>query len=173
VSIVQGVRDKDLLPRKSFDSATEGVVPSLIIEIASDSDPRIWKVDHEEKVDLYERIGIPEYVIIDLPRPGTGFRFRLTGYRLNARRKYKPIQPDAEGRFVCEKVGLAFALSPGGHCVLVFDAASGRRLLTPDEEVEARQAAEIQAAREAEARQAAEAEIVRLRAEIERLKGGG
>ena len=201
VSVVQGVRDKDLVPRKSFDVAVEGVLPCLIIEIASNSDPRLWKADHEKKVTLYERVGIPEYVIFDLPRPGTQNRFVMTGYRLDEQGAYQPIPLDREDRIVSETTGLAFAISPDGEWILVFDAASGRRLLTDLEqeaalrvaeaqvvyeaearqaaeaqaarEAEARQAAEVQATREVEARQTAEAEVARLRAEIERLQRGG
>jgi hypothetical protein len=69
------------------------------------------------------------------------------------------------------------AVSPAGDEIDIFEAATGRRLLTPVEEEEARRAAEAaqgaaeeRGQREAEARKVAEAELVRLRAELERLK---
>ncbi len=60
----------------------------------------------------------------------------------------------------------------------MFVAATGERLLSSQEEEEGRKAAEKQAkaaeekaASEAEGRKAAEAELVRLREELQRLRG--
>ena len=102
---------------------------------------------------------------MDLPRRGTGHRFQIRGYRLGPGRRYRAIKPDAEGRLLSETAGLRFGVAPDGQWIEVFVDATGKRLLTSWEEEE-------RAAREAEARQAAEDELVRLRAEIERLKNG-
>lgn len=172
VSVVQGVRREDLADWESFDAVAAGTVPSLILELASSSSSRLWKSDHKDKVELYEKVGIPEYIIVDLPRRGTQYRYRLTGYRQAVGGRYVPMEPDAEGRLVSQTTGLAFAISPEGDAVLAFDAATGRRLLLPLEEAAGRQA-EAKARRAAEARAAsAEAENARLRAELDRLKRG-
>ena len=96
-------------------------------------------------------------------RRATAHRFRIRGYRLGAGRRYQAIEPDREGRLLSETAGLRFGASPDGQWVEIFVAATGERLLTSWE-------AEEKAAREAEGRKAAEEELVRLRAEIERLK---
>lgn len=176
VSVIRGARDRD--PNfDSFDTVKQGVIPCLLIEVVSPSDARIRRMDEVDKKDLYERIGIPEYLLVDLPRRGTGHRFQVRGYRLGPGRRYRAIKPDAEGRFLSETTGLRFGAAPDGQWIEVFVAAIGKKLLTSWEEedraareVEARQAAEEKAAREAVSRQAAEDEVARLRAEIERLK---
>ena len=35
-----------------------------------------------DKVKLYERAGVPDYLIVELPRRGTDGRFRLLGFCL-------------------------------------------------------------------------------------------
>jgi Uma2 family endonuclease len=67
ISIVRGVRNPDL-KRSSFNVVKEGVVPSLVIEILSPFDARVRRMDEVDKVKLYERVGIPEYVLGD-PAP--------------------------------------------------------------------------------------------------------
>jgi hypothetical protein len=69
---------------------------------------------------------------------------------------------------------------PGQRRIEVFDANTGRRLLSPVEierkaarEEKARKTAEETAAREARSREAAEQELQRLQAEVERLKKSG
>jgi hypothetical protein len=54
--------------------------------------------------------------------------------------------------------------------VLLYDAATGKRLLSRSEEVALRRAAEEKAQREVEARRKAEAEVARLREELDRLR---
>ena len=71
-------------------------------------------------------------------------------------RRYLPMQPDAEGRYVSETTGLAFGVSPDGGKIHLFDLETGERLLADEEQEEA-----LRAQKE---------ELARLRAEIERLK---
>ena len=132
-----------------------------MIEVVSRS---VRHVDLEDKVALYEAVRIPEYLIVDQPQRLPHRRYVLLGYRLDAQGRYRPIAPDAKGRLLSETAGLWFQISPEGDRVLLFDAPTGRRLLSSQEEEE-------RADREAKARRAAEAEIARLRAEIERLRG--
>lgn len=190
VSVVRGARDPDPL-LESFDLVAQGVAPCLVIEIVSPSDYRIRRTDEKDKVLLYAQVGIPEYLLVDLPRKRTGYRAQVRGLRLGADGRYHPIQPDGEGRLLSETTGLLFGVSPQGDRIDLFDARTGERLLNPVEEEEghkaeraareaaekkaareaqARRTAEKQAARETQARKAAEEELLRLRAEIERLR---
>lgn len=188
VSVIHGVRprrpgrDEE---RHSVDLLQERVVPSLIIEVINLRDPALRKVDEVDKVELYARVGIREYLLVNLPRPANGNRYELRGLRLSSERRYRPVRPDSQGRILSETTGLLFGVSSDGWQIDIFDAATGERLLTPEEEAERAQQAEQRAqaseqkAQEAEqkareeatARASAESELARLRAEIERLKG--
>ncbi len=159
VSVIRGVRDKDA-DRDSFDVITEGVRPCLIIEVVSPLSSRIRKTDLEDKVTLYRRVGIPEYLILDCHRRDR--RFRLIGYRLGPS-GYKPIEPDAQGRLLSEATGLWFQVSPDGDRVRIYEYPSDEPLLTRRE---VRKLAED----DAKARKVAEDEVARLRAEIDRLR---
>lgn len=189
VSIFQGLAKVDRTI-DSYDIRT-GPPPCLIIEVVSPGDSRVRQVDEVTKVELYERIGVEEYLLLDLPRRGNGWRHRFRGYRLNEAGRYASMERDAQGRFLAETIGIFFAVEPEKDQIQLFDAATGERLLSPFDaeeglfqeaearqaaeeraqgEAEARQAAEERARGEAEARQAAEAETARLREEIERLR---
>jgi Uma2 family endonuclease len=177
------------LPRREgrtiYKAAEEGVLPCLVIEVASFSDAEVYNNDHVKKVDIYQRARVPEYLIIDPPFPPED-RVTLTGYRLAPDGRYRRIKPDSRGRLHSETTGLFFSPSEDGSTVRIGDARTGEWLLTPSEEeaarkaaeeraireAEARQVAEERAVREAEARKAAEAETARLRAELERLRKG-
>jgi Uma2 family endonuclease len=188
LSVILGARPGE---RTSFVVREEGVRPDLIIEVLSPDSARIRKVDEEDKPWIYERAGIPEYLIVDLPRHSNRHRFQLKGYRLDRQGRYRPIEPDAQGRLVCEAAGLAFTVSPPGDRILVFDLRTGERILYSGEEkarrkaaearaataeqkaareAEARRTAEERATLEADARRAAEEKYARLQEELERLK---
>ncbi|HYU32197.1 MAG TPA: Uma2 family endonuclease [Thermoanaerobaculia bacterium] len=154
VSIIRGSKKGD---RFSFDVEAEGVLPCLIIEVVSPLDSKIRWTDLDDKVKVYQRAGIPEYVIIDSTLKDR--RYRLLGYRLDRAGHYRPIALDAEGRMLSETTGLWFKISPDGERVLAFEHPSGRQLLNLDEATDQLLAAE--------------AEIARLKAELDRLRGGG
>lgn len=174
-----GYEDED-----SFSVTNEGVRPALILEIVSPSRRSIREVDEVDKVELYSRAGIPDYLLLDLPRRGNGYRLGLKGYRLGADGRYRPLEPDAQGHLLCKATRLRFFISPGGDRIEVIDDVTGLPLLySEDEEAgrkaekAARQAAEaaLKAAesdREAEktARKSVEAENAQLREELERLR---
>jgi Uma2 family endonuclease len=147
------------LPRREgrtiYKVAEEGVIPCLILEVASYSDAAVYQNDHEKKVEIYQEARVPEYLIVDPPYPPED-GLTLMGYCLAADGRYRRIRPDSRGRLHSETTGLFFAPSEDGRTVRVGDAAMGEWLLTPSEE--------------SAARKAAEAETARLRAEIERLK---
>jgi Uma2 family endonuclease len=162
LSVILGARPGE---RTSFVVREEGVRPALIIEVLSPDSARIRKVDEEDKPWIYERAGIPEYLIIDLPRRANQHRFHLKGYRLDRQGRYRPIEPDAQGRLVCEASGLGLTVSPHGDRVLVFDLQTGERILYSEEEKARRKAAEARAV-------AAEEKAARLLEELDRLKRG-
>ena len=173
VSVIRGAQnpDPDL---SSFDVVEQGVAPCLVVEIVSPKDARIRRTDEVDKVKLYQKVRITEYILVDLPRRATGHRFRLKGYRLGTDRRYLPMEPDADGFFLSTTTHLRFGVSPKGDRIDLYDALTGVRLRSPLEEEEgwkaekaARQAAEERASREAAARKAAEDELQRLRAQIE------
>ncbi len=152
VSVILGARPGQ---RDSFSVPEEGVRPDLVIEIVSPSSRKIRTVDEVDKVVAYSRAGIPEYLLIDLPRRGNAYRLGLKGYWLEAVGRYAPIKPDSQGHLLCRATRLRFLIE--GDRVRVIDDRTGQPLLYSDEEESLRRAAE--------------AELARLREELERLKG--
>ncbi|HEV2854919.1 MAG TPA: Uma2 family endonuclease [Thermoanaerobaculia bacterium] len=177
VSVVRGVSDPDLM-EDSYNFRVIGVLPCLLIEVISPKNRRIRRVDEEDKLRFYQQVGIEEYFLVLPPRrKKLGQRFGLWGYRLGPNRRYRPIEPDENGRLFSSTTGLQFAVSPEGDRIDVFNAATGERYPASDEEKKrlkaaeaAQKAAEEKASQEAAARRAAEEELERLRAEIQRLK---
>jgi Uma2 family endonuclease len=127
IAVIPGVRNKARL-RRSFDVRKEGTRPALVMELVSD-EPEHKSADHDEKVRIYERAGIAEYLILDPPNPSC----RLTGYRLDAAGRYQPIRPDSEGGLISATTGVRFRVAPEGRSVYLFDAATGERLLSSSE----------------------------------------
>jgi Uma2 family endonuclease len=156
VSVVRGVSDPDLM-EESYDFRVIGVLPCLLIEVVSPKDRCIRRVDEEDKLWFYQKVGIEEYFLVLPPRRRKRDpRFGLWGHRLGSNRRYRPIEPDENGRLLSSTTGLQFAVSPEGDRIDVFNAATGERYQTLTEE--------------RIAREAAEEELERLRAEIRRLK---
>lgn len=180
VAVIPNIRDKHK-ERESFDVQQEGTRPCLIIEVVSSKDAETRRNDYENKVQIYERAGIPEYLICDPPTRFTKDRLLLTGYSLGRDGKYRRIEPDERGFFHSETTDLLFGIAEDRRTLLVIDSITGKRLLADEEaaqeaeerarrEAEARKAAEQRAQSEIEAREAIETELARLRAELERLK---
>ncbi len=167
IAVVTGVRRKSDPERGSFDVAKEGTLPCLIIEIVSAIDAEVRRNDYEKKVEIYQQVGIPEYLILDPPTPFTKGRLLWTGYRLGPDRRYRRIAPDRDGRLLSKTTGLLFGTDTDGKTLLIIDAQTGERLLDSRDQVireaEARKAAQERA-------QKAETELARLRAELERFK---
>ncbi len=149
VFLVRGVEKR---PRNIYKLWDEGQVPSLVIELTSDS---TRDEDLSKKKLCYERLGIEEYFLHDpyqdyLDPPLQGFRLVNNG-------RYRPIEPEADGSLRSVTTGLLLRME--GKRLRLVDALSGERLLTDDE---ARQVAEDRVA-------ALEAELARLRQQT----GGG
>lgn len=158
VSVILGAQPGE---RGSFSIPEEGVRPDLIVEIVSPSSKAIRNVDEVDKVTAYSRAGIPEYVLVDLPRRGNRYQLGLKGYRLDPAGKYVSIEPDANGHLLCKATCLRFYLEEDR--VRVIDDRTSRPLLYSDEEEALRIAAE-------ESRKATEEENARLQEELRRLK---
>jgi Uma2 family endonuclease len=170
VSVVRGLRNPT--PLDSLNVEKEGVRPSLVIEVISPLSARVRQIDLKGKVQLYQSAGIPEYLIVDSTRKRAGRqRFTLLGYRLDSGGRYRLIAPDAEGRLFSETTGVLFQIGPTGDRVLLFEAATGRRLLNQEEQEDRADREAERADRAAKACEAAEAELARLRAEVDRLRG--
>jgi Uma2 family endonuclease len=165
VSVILGARPGH---RDSFSVPEEGCRPDLIVEIVSPSRKSIRRVDEVDKVEAYGRAGIPEYVLIDLPRRGNQYRLGLKGYRLNPEGRYSPIELDARGHLPCRATRLRFFIE--GDRVRVIDDRTGQPLLYSDEEEARRKSAEAARNAAEDARKAAEDENARLQEELERLK---
>jgi Uma2 family endonuclease len=188
IAITQGLREIYEWDSESFDPARAGVWPCLIIEVATAFEREVRSNDYEKKVDIYEKAGVPEYLILEPPVGRNPGPLLLTGYRLGPDGQYQWMEPDSQGRLLSETTGLLFGVEEDGSTLLVMDAQTGERLLSREEkflrarearmaaeeqfarDIEARKVAEERAARETEARKAAEAEVApRLRAELEEL----
>lgn len=130
--------------------------PCLIFEITSRSTRR---EDTRKKKDIYEKIGVQEYVLFD--PYGDYLKPRLQGFRLHEGR-YEPIPPNLDGTLDSRTTGLI--LRPEGERLRLVDRETGERLLWLDEVGQA-------FAQEAAARQAAEERIRALEEEIARLRG--
>ena len=141
--VVFGVRDKNHI-RTEFVVAEEGVRPSLIIEVVS---PRYRKEDRVTKVKEYAQAGVQEYVIIDRRIQRGQVIEDVLGYRL-VEGHYLPLNPDENGRILCETVELWIGLEDAR--VVMVDAKSGDRLLSARELEQRASQAEQRAARLAE-----------------------
>src|SRR5947209_16030407 len=184
VAVIRGIRNKQE-PRDTFEVVQEGVRPCLIVEVVSPKYEEVRRNDYVKKKEIYERVGIPEYLIVEPYQvPGSPIR-QWTGYRLGFDGRYREIEPDGEGRLLSETTGLLFGIDED-RSFLVINARTGERLLNPsqltaaweaaaeraDREAERADRETGRADREAEARKAAEAEIARLRAGLDRNAKG-
>lgn len=141
LAIVPNLQDKEK-PRSSFDVVAEGTLPCLVVEIVSPQYPG----DDTTKVDIYTRVGIPEYIIINPHFEQRHGEIELTGYRLVDGRRQK-MRPDAQGRLLSQTTNVWFALDAKKRTLHLVDARTGKRLLTHTEERERADAAEAEIAR--------------------------
>jgi Uma2 family endonuclease len=148
VFLVRGVGKRKENPRRTYKMWEEdGRVPSLVIELTSES----TRDEDMGKKKLYERLGVEELFLFD---PwGEYLRPRLQGYRLEGGR-YQPLPLKTDGPLESRTTGLV--LKPEGYLLRLRDKETGEILLRPEEEAEARLAAEARL-------QLLEAELQRLR----------
>jgi Uma2 family endonuclease len=118
--VVKGVDPSPRLGRQSFKSWDERANPCFILELTS---PGTAAEDKDDKLELYQRLGVREYFLFDstsrlLDRP-------LVGYRL-MQGIYEPLVPAADGSLPSHELGLRFV--PKGPDLALIDMRSGRRL---------------------------------------------
>jgi len=156
--------------RRTYKLWIEKRAPVFVMEISS---RKTWLEDFGNKKALCAYLGIAEYFLYD---PENDYlKPPLQGFRLKGA-LYESIEPEADGSLFSETLGLRFHLE--NDLIQLTDAASGERLLRPEEAdaarraaEAARRAAEAQAVKEAKERYAAEARLAELEAELERLRG--
>ena len=165
--VVIGTRD---LPRYSYRLWEEPKPPDFALEVAS---PSSWKRDLNEKRDIYESMGVKEYVACD-PR-AEFYEPPLRGFRLEGG-AYVPVMPERRGgawTLHSEVLGLTFRQFD--QEVRLMDPATGQDFPTYDEldlsqrDSAARVEAEAARRRAAEERQrTAEARVAELEARLAR-----
>jgi Uma2 family endonuclease len=169
VAVVPNVVDRDR-NRSRFVVASEGARPCLVVEVVSRNSR---KADRVTKVRDYARVGVPEYVYIDVRTRKGKTVWEIAGFRLEEGH-YLPILPDEDDAIFCETIGMRIGVEEGK--VWLEDANTGENLLTNLEAHRARRAAEVRAAdaevraADADARATAEAEarvLAETRAELE------
>lgn len=144
--------------RRNYLLWEEGLVPVIAFETVSETN---WPRVLQEKKDVYESLGVEEYVVLD--PEGEFMAPRFQGFRLLEGR-YQPIPLEPDGSLMSRTTGLK--IQPEGTNLRLIDArTTGRRYLWTEEERETRI--------KAEALVAQEEELARLRTEIERLKASG
>jgi len=141
VFVVRGVPKGE---RRVYKLWEEGHAPQVVFEITS---PSTRREDLGTKKVLYADLDVREYFLFD---PAGEVRPPLLGFRLIGA-EYQALQAP----LVSERLGLDLRVE--ANRLRLYDRRTGKKLLTAEEE--------------AELREAAEAEIERLRAELERLKG--
>ena len=143
-------------PRRTYKIWEEGKPPDFVVEFSSKG---TVQNDLNHKMELYAKLGIPEYFLCDvdrryLPAPLMGFRL-IDG-------EYVEIAPNADGGISSETLGLDFHLLDDGF--RIYDPEKREWLETLEE------AANSRAERDRERAERAEIELARLREELARLK---
>ncbi len=161
IAVIRGVRARQ--PWRTFDVAAEGVRPALIIELTS---PGTAGLDRSNKLEQYELVGVPQYVIVDAVRGEQFVVPRLLGYRLGPA-GYQGQALDEHGRLWLEAPRLWLGVVEGE--VVCYDEAG--RALGDYTAVTAALAAEQAAlAAEQAARAGLEARVRELEAELRRRR---
>jgi hypothetical protein len=160
LAVVPGLKGKDEY-HSSFDVVKEDTRPCLIVEVVSPH----YAGDDTDKVAIYQQAGIAEYIILNPHFETHQLDFELQGYRL-IDGQYEPMESDAQGRLLSETTGVWFEIGATGYSLVLTDAMMGERLLTDEEEYEARLEAEARAT-------AAEAEVARLKALLTQRAANG
>lgn len=176
--VVDGVVDRDRR-RKSFRFGREPGTVRLVVEVVSEESV---KKDYRDILRIYAPLGVEEYVAIRPLGHYTDGPFELKGWRLDPRtRRLRPISPDPQGRIPSLTTGLLFGTDADGFGLSLWEAATGERLRSSDEDVtwlrDRVEQAEERAERESAARRAAEKEKQRalrqnreMAAELEQLR---
>lgn len=133
----------------TFVVAEEGTAPALIIEITS---PKTRHVDLDEKVDEYEQVGVPYYIVVDKHVRKRRTDRQLLGWELT-QDGYVAMSLDGQNRLWLPPVNLWLAIEE--EQLICYDEAD-RPVVDYVTVATARAQAEVRAAEEAK-RAAAEA----------------
>ena len=126
------VLDHDLGGRGTYQLWAEGKPPDFALEVVSPSS----KIrNHEDKRELYARLGIAEYFLFQPNEQQSGQR--LWGYRLWGR-NYVELQAGPCGELVSERLGVTFR--PEGAFIRVRNRETGEDYSWPSELSDAHQA---------------------------------
>ena len=169
----------------TFDVAQEGTRPAIIVEVTS---PETRKFDLYDKVEAYDRAGVPLYIVVDAVERQGKTVIRLLGYE-RVMSVYQPLIPDERGWLWLAPLRIWLGVRDnevycfdeqgkqiGDYTELVEHLVEAEERAATAEEraatAEERAAiAEERAAAEAAARAAAEARVRALEAELRRLRG--
>ena len=175
VFVVIGAPKRAERPRDTYKLWEEPKGPDFVLEVLSSS---TWEADLGPKRALYAALGVSEYWLFDptgahLSPPLRGLRLAGRGYR-----NLPPVVPARGGPVLRSDVlGLDLRLDRGA--LRFRDPVTGEDLLSHEEAVAARRAAEVRAGREAAARhreaaarEAAEAQVAELQARLQDLQQG-
>jgi hypothetical protein len=112
---------REWLRNATYQLAVDGGRPVLVVEIAS---PGTYNNDVGIKRELYHRVGVQHYVIVDRG-PRNEAPARLIGYE-RTRRGWRTMRPDAQGRLTLAPVPLLIGIEDDRPWL--YDAATGERL---------------------------------------------
>ena len=154
VFVAFGVPDRERDVYKLWEERA----PSFVLEMTSKS----TRLEDERKMERYGRWGVREYFLYDPRReyvepPLRAFELVRGAYRA----KRSVVLPNGERGIRSSTLGLGLWLD--GGVLRFYDEATGRNLLTPNEERLRADEAETRAAEEAAKRKQLEAELARLR----------
>jgi hypothetical protein len=144
------------LRNPTYQLVVEGGRPVLVVEIAS---PGTYNNDVGIKRDLYHRVGVEHYVIVDRG-PRNEDPARLIGYERTPQ-GWRDMAPDAQGRLTLAPVPLLIGIEDDRPWL--YDAATGERLPDHTEAV-------AKAREEGQARKKAEAKAKRAEARAKRAE---
>lgn len=164
IAVIFGVRTRKNW--STFDTATEGVAPSVLIEVTS---PETGILDHNHKVDAYELAGVSYYIIVDSGTRRNRFKVTLTGYQQTPE-GFVEMSPDERGWLWLEPAHVWLGVRENE--VFCYDEAGEQ--IGDYAGITAALTAEAQARARAETRAAAaEARLREQEAELQRLRGKG
>jgi hypothetical protein len=150
----------------SYTVGVDGPVPQVVVEVLSEETAQTR--DLKVKLTLYGKLGIAEYILVDLT--GRFLPKKLELRRLQANGKWKNVK-DASGGATSQ---LGFRLlidDTDPYGLVILDAATGERVVRPHELQEQVHQANERARAEAEGRRLAENRLQDLQAELDRLRG--
>jgi Uma2 family endonuclease len=139
VAVVPHLQDK-ARNRQSFEVLKEETRPCLVIEVISPHYPG----DDTDKVAIYRQAGIQEYLIVKPYGKDDIKEYSVWGYRLVGS-QYQRIPPNSAGFLPSQTTGVDFGVQPDRRGLIVFDHATGERLLSSEQREQLRELAERQA----------------------------